>query len=254
MMIDKELIRHRFARSMDTYDSEAHVQAQIAKRLGRMIKEHRVTSAKRILEIGAGTGLLTREVLKVVSPKSYFVNDLVPASGQKVSAYLNKFPSANWQFLSGDMEDLPIPEQMDLIVSGSALQWFRDLDGFFQRAAQALVPGGFFIFNTFGPVNFQEIRKLTGKGLTYPSLKVIENIASRYFQVENAFDELFPLVKKNPSSVLKHVRATGVNGTSNEQWTKGRLASFTQEYIDQFRCEEGVTLTYHPIYFVLKKN
>jgi len=254
MMIDKELIRQRFARSMDTYNSEAHVQAQIAKRLGRMIKEHRATNSKRILEIGAGTGLLTREVLKVVSPKSYFVNDLVPASSQKVSAYFDKYPSVNWQFLSGDMEILPIPDQLDLIVSGSALQWFRDLDGFFQRAAHALNPGGYLIFNTFGPVNFQEIRKITGNGLCYQSLKVIETIAIRNFQIENAFDELFPLVKKNPASVLKHVRATGVNGTSNEQWTKGRLASFTQEYNDQFRCEEGVTLTYHPIYFVLKKN
>ena len=251
--IDKERIRQRFARSLDTYDAEAQVQGQIAVRLAQMIKEYS-SEARRILEIGAGTGLLTREVLQTLSPDTYFINDLVPGSCEKVNTYFAQHPSVNWHFIPGDMENLPIPEQLELIVSGSALQWFQDLEHFFKRAAQALVPGGYFIFNTYGPVNFQEIRKLTGKGLPYQSLNAIKIIANRYFRVENAFDELFPLSKKNPASILKHVRATGVNSTSNEPWTKGRLATFSQEYSDLFRSNEGVTLTYHPIYFVLEKR
>ena len=58
-MIDKKLVRDRFSKNLEKYNEHARIQKRMAERLFSFIPEKKY---KRILEIGCGTGFLTKLV------------------------------------------------------------------------------------------------------------------------------------------------------------------------------------------------
>ena len=67
-------VRQRFCIASASYDAEAQAQRQIAARLWALAAPH-VAPGAVMLEVGAGTGLLTRHLL-TAQPKNLTVNDL----------------------------------------------------------------------------------------------------------------------------------------------------------------------------------
>ena len=55
--MNKELIHNRFAKNLKSYDENAKIQKRMAERLMSFINNK---SPKNILEIGCGTGFLTK--------------------------------------------------------------------------------------------------------------------------------------------------------------------------------------------------
>ena len=53
-----------------------------------------------------------------------------------------------------------------------------------------------------------------------------------------------------PLDVLRHLRMTGVTGTTGHTWSRGRLANFAHDYTHLFGSAQSVTLTYHPVYVI----
>ena len=74
MSMDTALIRQRFCAASANYDAEAQAQQHIAARLWALTAPHLAAGAD-VLEIGAGTGLLTRLILNA-QPRSLTLNDL----------------------------------------------------------------------------------------------------------------------------------------------------------------------------------
>ena len=60
-MINKELMRDRFAKNLDSYNDNAKVQKRMAEKLITMVKNK---APQKILEIGCGTGFLTELINK----------------------------------------------------------------------------------------------------------------------------------------------------------------------------------------------
>ena len=56
-MIDKNLVHKRFAKNLENYNENAKIQKRMAERLLAFVKNR---SPKKILEIGCGTGFLTK--------------------------------------------------------------------------------------------------------------------------------------------------------------------------------------------------
>ena len=67
-------VRQRFCAASASYDAAAQAQRQIAERLWALAAA-RIAPGATILEIGAGTGLLTQHILSA-QPRSLTVNDL----------------------------------------------------------------------------------------------------------------------------------------------------------------------------------
>ena len=72
---DKALIRKRFSRALDTYSEAADIQTDMADKLCSMISGYR-TQFPVVLEIGAGTGLLTDRLDRMIVWEHRIVNDL----------------------------------------------------------------------------------------------------------------------------------------------------------------------------------
>ena len=247
--MDKRLIAERFARARATYSREARVQQQVAERMmGRIRSLLPEFSPRRIVEFGCGTGLYSRLLYDTWRPDRLHLNDLCPEMAFCLDD-LTARPGVS--FVPGDAETCPLPGGVDLLTSCSTLQWFERPDRFFRRSAALLAPGGVLAFSTFGSRNLREIRALTGKGLAYPSpadlSRWLEEAGLHVLLLDEEEEALcFP----SPLDVLRHLRMTGVTGTSGHAWSRGRLADFAQGYARHFGSPRGVTLTYHPVYVI----
>ena len=75
-MINKQLITRRFSRAVESYNREAVAQKQIAYRMSDMLNHYLPRPCGRILEIGSGTGFLTRRLMETLHPEKLVLNDI----------------------------------------------------------------------------------------------------------------------------------------------------------------------------------
>lgn len=262
--MDKRLIAERFAKARGTYSREARVQQQIAEKMLHLLTEHTPLHFRHIVEFGCGTGSYSR-LLHALHPSTLLLNDLCPEMEECVKDVLYSAPVApnektdsnkkTVRFFPCDAETLDFPQETDLITSCSTLQWFNDPEGFFTRCHHFLTNDGVLAFSTFGPENMHEIRSLTRHGLNYLPLEQLTVLLSPYFDLLHTEEETTCLSFPTPLHVLQHLKQTGVTGTEKKMWTRGRLQTFSDDYVGQFGDANGsVKLTYHPIYIIAKKK
>lgn len=61
-----------FDKKFDRYEENAHIQKVVARELINLVPEKKYNT---IFEIGAGTGILTRNIVKKIECKGLTVND-----------------------------------------------------------------------------------------------------------------------------------------------------------------------------------
>ena len=243
--MNKELIRQRFKRKLNSYNKNARIQKQMAEKLIGFVPTCKEEKPK-ILEIGCGTGLLTELAVNKIPFSSYTALDIVG----ECKDFINNIHT-EIKFVSNDIEEYidETDKSFDLIISNASLQWVENLTDFAEKLVKKLNPNGKLLFSTFGKENFREIYYVLGKSLNYHSKKELE---SKLYEYQPKIEEEIRIMAFNsPKDVLKHIQNTGVNALSQETWTKKDLINFEQEY-NAF-CSNRPTLTYNPV-LIQKKN
>jgi malonyl-ACP O-methyltransferase BioC len=250
----KDLIEERFRRRIASYDDAAVVQRGMAQTLIEQLA-HALNSRTcgKTLELGCGTGTLTRALLKSFELERLITNDLTAAYDERIRKITTAFNITQYEFLPGDMEQLELPRGMDLVVSNAAFQWLSNPGVFLRKVIDCLVPGGVLAFATFGPDQYIEIATLTGNRLPYLTLDACCNALDPYGTILYTDEDHVPMVFDSPMGVLGHMRDTGVNAVRRRFWTRRDQREFVQRYREQFPHKSGVRLTYNPIYVVFRK-
>ena len=250
--MDKDLIRRRFAKALTTYPGEAHVQQSIARRMVQLVADYTDPSAhRRVLEVGCGTGLFTRQYVTTFHPGEMWANDLCP----EAAGLYADMESPAFHFLPGDAEQIGLPDRLSMVVSCSTLQWFESPERFFGRCRAHLDDGGYLIFTTFGRRNMHEVSSATGRSLPYRTADELRKALEAAFEVTYCDESETTVAFDSPLDVLRHLKMTGVTASGAQAWTRRDLAQFCRRYDGGRRTADGrVTLTYHPIYFVTKKK
>ncbi|OQY04143.1 MAG: malonyl-[acyl-carrier protein] O-methyltransferase BioC [Bacteroidetes bacterium 4572_117] len=255
MKTDKKTIQNRFNNSVKTYNYQAVVQKQIASKLANLISINAITDFNQLLEIGCGTGFLTKQMLNNSYVKEYFLNDLADSVLKEVQHITNNFNFTNFNFISGDAEKTTFPKNIDAIISSSSFQWFNDLEAFILQAQNLLNDNGLLAFSTFGADNFKEIKTTLNVGLHYKTLQELINTLKPNFNILHAEEWRQKEKFKNPNEVLRHIKLTGVNGFKKTFFGKEKLFEFNKKYRQLFSNNGGsVYLTYHPIIIIAKKK
>lgn len=250
-MIDKAEIKHRFRRSVGSYEEHASVQRKIADYLFRLLARFLDYPPQRVLEIGCGTGLFTRRLRERIQPAGLYVNDLVEEMCLQ-TAERCRLPLTHC--LAGDIEERVIPGSFDLMVSASTFQWFARPVETLEKLAAHLEPGGLLAFSTFGPRNMAELRPFAGNVLQYLSGRELTAFLSSRFEILCFEEQCEQLYFAGAVDVLRHLKKTGVNATgSSVFWTKATLQQFACCY-EKEGADERFPLTYHPMYFVCRKT
>jgi malonyl-CoA O-methyltransferase len=237
--MNKDLIRTRFAKNLESYNQNAKIQKLMAKRLVQIANKK---SYSKILEIGCGTGFLTDLINTNFNFEKYKAIDIVEECEPFISKINNSI-----EFLPTDIETYLSQdnETFDLIISNAALQWVNNFEEIINNLKTKLNNGGELVFSTFGKENFREIYFLLGVSLDYFSSQELEKMFDA--KVE---EEIHVMMFNSPKEVLKHLKSTGVNAIENKKWTKKDLIQFENGY--NSLCATKPTLTYHPMYIQIK--
>jgi malonyl-ACP O-methyltransferase BioC len=239
--MNKDLIHQRFAKTLSSYENNAKIQKKMAERLAKFPTK---SIYDNILEIGCGTGFLTKLIVENFEFKKYVAVDIV----ENCKSYITQIDK-KIQFIPDDIENYlkKNDEKFDLIISNAALQWTNDFEGIVNNLKSKLNPDGELIFSTFGKENFREIYFLLGTTLEYFSAHELEKMFNAKTE-----EEIHVMSFETPKDVLKHLQLTGVNAIENKVWTKKNLIQFEQGYSSL--CATRPTLTYHPIYVRISAN
>jgi malonyl-ACP O-methyltransferase BioC len=216
-----------------------------------MIPVHEARDLGQVLEIGAGTGLLTNKLLKTFHIHSLYLNDLVPEMKAPLSRICDGFHVEKY-FAIGDAETIDFQPGNDLVVSSSTIQWFNNTGAFFAKLPSLVKPGGLVALSSFAPGNMHQVKQVTNQGLDYLSLEHILSLVPPCFSVVSAGEESIDMFFESPTEILRHLKSTGVNGLSPRHWTRSSIVAFSENYAKFYQHGRGYCLTYKPLYVVLR--
>lgn len=250
--IDKNLVKKRFARSAESYSKYAVVQQRMAKKLvQKLLTETDNPTYKTIFDIGSGDGTLTKLLLEQFHPETLIANDIVDNFQQQIETIVQKHPATNSEFIAGDIETIPLPDNADLIASNAVFQWLNHLELFYKKLAKQIKPTSTIAFTTFGTNTLPEIKQITGQSLNYLSFNEHHKLLNKYFKIIYAHEETDIQYFENPLEILKQLKQMGVNAIKPRHWKRRDLIAFSEEYTQNFSHNNKVRLTYNPLYFIL---
>lgn len=157
---DTAKVQRTFDAAADTYDEHAVLQLEVAQRLLSGLEWLKV-SPRTILDLGAGTGQPTGELIKRYPAAKVIALDLSPAMlrrTRKRGRWLKR-PAV----VCGHSQQLPLADaSIDMVFSSLSLQWCDQPEKAFAEIRRVLRPDGVVLFSTFGPDTLKELRSSWG--------------------------------------------------------------------------------------------
>lgn len=195
-------IASRFGARASEYDRHAGLQRAVAGRLAEFLPREDVTS---VLEIGCGTGLLTRHLLRRYPNARFTITDIAPGMVSRCRQAVGPLGEVNIRFRVMDGEQPDVPETFDLVALSMTAQWFREPALALKTLAEISAPTGAVHYATLAPGGFPQWREsLAALGLAdgfieMPDLPGVHHVESRAVDYGSALGFL---------SALKAIGAT----------------------------------------------
>ncbi len=151
----KATVAAAFGAAAATYDAAADLQRRVATRLADHIAARPLPGQPRVLEIGCGTGFLSRALTPRLPGAHWVITDIALPM---VWECRRNF-SGDAAFLVMDGERPCLAGGFDLICTSLAMQWFHDIGAALARWAHLLTPGGQIAFATLASGTFAKWRE-----------------------------------------------------------------------------------------------
>jgi malonyl-CoA O-methyltransferase len=254
--LDRARLRASFERASAGYESAAALQARVAvellERLAAFNFQPRV-----VLDLGAGTGRVTRELKRRYPRALVIALDLAP--GMLREARRHQPLWRRFARVCGDALRLPLADaSVDLVFSSLMLQWCEPLDTAFAEVRRVLAPQGFFGFSTLGPDTLNELRHAWSQADGYNhvngfvDMHDVGDALVRAGLAEPVLDvERLVLNYPDALALMHDLKAIGARnataGRSRALAGRARLARVQQAY-EAFRREGQLPATYEVVY------
>ncbi len=228
--LDKCRLADHFGRRTRSYDLATPVQQGMAETLVCQAQTRLVgLPVARILELGCGTGRMTRMLRQQFPAAKIAAVDLSPE--------MVKFARSNTSgvdFVVADAESFVAdqPAHFDLIISNATAQWFEDAGATLTRASMLLAGHGLLAVSTFGERTFCELRQAFEQAYATEQIAPVQHVVPmpslRYWQRILAYSEVTTaeVVRHFPSVIefLHSIRAAGaVNSLTGSHFLSRRI-------------------------------
>lgn len=241
-IIDKGRMRSRFSKHRQSYEADAEVQIATAERLFELCEGY-VGHSQDILEIGCGTGLLSRLLLSALPEDGHLdlwdIVDVCPVADRRAT------------FSSLDAEigiTLCASNAYDLIISASTIQWFNSPQQFLTHALAALRRGGILAVSTFAAGTLAEVAQSGGVALPLLSAEQWQSVIPQGYSFIAIESVEHRLRFATPLDVFRHLKATGVNSLASTRPLRQTIKDYPLE------ADGSAPLTYRPLIMILQKK
>lgn len=271
-MPHRHSVRQHFSRAAARYDEAAVLQRAVAEHLDERLDLVTLVP-KRILDVGAGTGILTEKMLARYPDADVVAVDLSEAMLRWAHGKLQRprwpLPGGlcerlGWthcpaQLVAADAARLPFSDgAFDLVVSNLMLQWCDDLDTVLRELRRVLRPEGLLMFTSFGPDTLKELRTAWAQVddrahvNTFIDMHDVGDALIRAGFAQPVMDvEHFTLTYDAPMGVLQDLKALGATYAPNDRrglTGKHALQRMLEAY-EAFRQPDGrVPATYEVVH------
>lgn len=254
------MISKRFSAAAETYDRHARPQLALAQSVISMIPE---TYPEQILELGAGTGQLTRLLTERFPDVLIDALDLAEKMVAHSQVKFRRFSQINW--LVGDAQTWCGTDPYPLIVSSAALHWTTDLKSTCENIFQNLESGGTFALGMMLKGTLKELHELRNEIApaksplitlpTYEETKTCLQAAGFTLERRKHSDE--EILYENAAAFLKAIHEQGVTGgkvsAGNAPLSRTELSQLVADYQENYSSDGGVYATYETATFLLTK-
>ena len=228
-------MRARFARHAATYERHGRLQRGIAERLAQTLP---ALTQPNVLEIGCGTGFLTRHLFERYPSGQLLITDIAAEMVDTCAARFANGGQARFQLLDGEAP--PQTDRFDLIASSMVIQWFDDPLAGLERLRARLAPGGELLYAVSGPDFLKEwstVMRSQGFAIESPRTGALPGVME---------EERREIAYGGARQLLADLRGTGAARPLGEarRLTPSRLKSAVR----QFDAEHGGAATWHILY------
>lgn len=244
--------RNNFDKVAEYYNNNAHAQKIAAKRLIEILKSMGESNFQNILELGAGSGILTNLIKNNFDYENIICSDL---------AYnflkFNSEPSK----VQCDILKLPLKqESFDWVTSSSTFQWIYNFDELLKEikfVSKNHFKGAFSIFLKGTFYEMDKVNKLTGFG------NILEMKDSRYyletfykngFNVDISYEEKHTIFFDTVREFLESHKMTGATVKANKFISKNNYNSFLKYYKKLFSIKNKIPVSYNIGYYIITKQ
>jgi len=256
--LDRARLRASFDRASASYDAVSGLQARIAAELLERLEPFRFTPGA-VLDLGSGTGHVTRELKRRYPRARVIALDIAP--GMLREARHHQRPWRRFDRVCGDALRLPLRDGcIDLMFSNLMLQWCEPLAAALAEARRVLRSDGFFAFTTLGPDTLFELRNAWAEADSYThvnhfsDLHEVGDALVRAGLMEPVLDiDRIEVGYPDVLTLMRELKATGAHnvtaGRPRSLTGRARLARVQRSY-ESFRRDARLPATYEVIYGV----
>jgi malonyl-CoA O-methyltransferase len=256
--LERAWLRASFERASAGYESAATLQATVAAELLERLQTFGLAPAT-VLDLGAGTGRVTRELKRRYRRALVVALDLAPGMLRQARRHLR--PWRRFARVCGDAQQLPLKDaSVDVIVSNLMLQWCQPLDAALAEVRRVLKPAGLFAFSTFGTDTLWELRAAWAEADGYTHVNHFADVHEvgdalvRAGLMEPVLDvDRIEVAYPDVLALMRDLKAIGAHnvtaGRPRALTGRARLARLTQAY-ERHRRDGRLPSTWEVVYGV----
>ncbi len=258
-------VRRAFSSAAESYDAHAVLQREVGDRLIAHLDFTKI-SPRRILDIGCGTGYVTRLLHSKFKKADISALDISESMlGATRKGHARRLPwHGHHHHMAGDAAILPLKSaSFDLICSNLAMQWVSEPEEMLSEMRRVLAPGGLILFSTFGRRTLCELRQTlaeinpasAGHVLPFPDVMSLgDSMAKLAVEAPVTDTDLFTLSYPDAMALMRELKGLGasasaIRGRKRGLYGRALIKALEQKYGERHRDEGGrITATFEALY------
>ena len=235
-MIIPKIVEQNFSKHPEDYNKIADTQREVAAKVAELIEDNcRTGEVLKILEIGCGTGFLSKEVMKRMPESDFLITDISPAMLEFCQTEIPAGISA--KFAICDITQGAPDGIFDVITSSLAFQWVEDFEELIKDLHRHLTPEGELIFTTLTEGTFANIATIFEESDTLfplPEMLSVEKLKQTVSCFENItlIEETYTEKYNSIKEFLDHIHKVGAGNATGEHLSISKLRQIIKENRD----------------------